>query len=100
MSKGKGNNFGGGNCKREVHTWIIHEVDPNYRIVILGPVVQKPINANPWLKINQGVYFFTPKYCSTLIFAKTLHQRNSILKKTKISQKVENTKPKFMLIQE
>ena len=38
-----------------------------------GPVVQKPTNANPRLKINQGVDFFTPKCCSTLIFSKTLH---------------------------
>ena len=38
-----------------------------------GPVVQKPINANPRLKINQGVYFSSPKCCSTLIFGKTLH---------------------------
>ena len=32
----------------------------------LGPVVQKPINANPRLKVNQGVYFSTPRCCSTL----------------------------------
>ena len=25
----------------------------------LGPVVQKPINANPGLKINQGVYIYS-----------------------------------------
>ena len=37
-----------------------------------GLVIQKTINANPRLKINQGVYFSTPKYCSTLIFGKTL----------------------------
>ena len=39
----------------------------------LGPVVQKPINANPTLKINQGVHFSSPKCCSTLIFGKTVH---------------------------
>ena len=39
----------------------------------LGPVVQKPINANTRLKINRGVNFSTPKCCSTLIFGKTLH---------------------------
>ena len=38
----------------------------------LGPVVRKPIKANPRLKINQGVYFSTPKCCSTLIFSTTL----------------------------
>ena len=38
-----------------------------------GPVVQKPINANPRLKINQGVYFCTPKCFSSLIFGKSLH---------------------------
>ena len=43
------------------------------RKVILGPVVQKPINANLRLKINQGVYFSIPKCCSTLIFGKSLH---------------------------
>ena len=37
-----------------------------------GPFVRKPINANPRLKINQGVYFPTPKCCSTLILGKTL----------------------------
>ena len=40
---------------------------------VLGPVVQKPVNTNPRLKINQGAYFSTPKCCSTLIFGKTLH---------------------------
>ena len=39
----------------------------------LDPVVQKPINVNPRLRINQGVSFSTPKCCSTLIFGKTLH---------------------------
>ena len=37
------------------------------------PVVQKPINTNPRLKVNQGVYFSTPRCCSTLIFGETLH---------------------------
>ena len=53
---------------------------------ILGPVVQNPINDNPRLKVNQGVYFLTPRCCSTLIFGKTLHQKKSILK-SKIKQK-------------
>ena len=51
-----------------------------------GPVVRKPINANPRLKNYQGVYFSTPKYCATLIFGKILHYWNSILK-TKNNQK-------------
>ena len=38
----------------------------------LDPVVQKQINANPRLKINQGVYFSSPKCCSMLIL-KFLH---------------------------
>ena len=38
------------------------------------------INDNPRLKVNQGVYFSTPRCCSTLIFGKTLHQKKSILK--------------------
>ena len=46
----------------------------------LGPVFQKPINVNPRLKIYKGVYFSTPKYCSTLIFGKTLHYKKPILK--------------------
>ena len=45
----------------------------NIAATALGPVVQKPINANPRLKINQGVYLSAPKCCSTLIFGKTLH---------------------------
>ena len=50
---------------------IVHDTAP--KVKELGPVVQKPINANPRLKINQGVYFPTPKWYSTLIFGKTLH---------------------------
>ena len=41
--------------------------------ILQGPVARKPINANPRLKINQGVYFSTPKCCTTLIFGKILH---------------------------
>ena len=37
-----------------------------------GLVVRKPINANPRLKINQGVYFFIPKRFSMLMFCKLL----------------------------
>ena len=68
---------------------------------ILGPVVQKPINANPRLRINQGVYFSTPKCCSTLIFGKNLHWRKSILKnkkwQTKLSPKSGKHETKFTL---
>ena len=48
----------------------IHTIIINWEKVadIQGPVVQKPIKANPRLKINQEVYFSTPKCCSTLIF--------------------------------
>ena len=46
----------------------------------LGPVPQKPINANLRLKINQAVYFSIPKCCSTQIFGRTLHEKTSILK--------------------
>ena len=38
-----------------------------------GPVVRKPINANPRLKNYQGVCFSTLKCCITLIFGKILH---------------------------
>ena len=34
----------------------------------VNKVVKKSINANPRLKINQRVYFITPKCCSALIF--------------------------------
>ena len=51
-----------------------------YFVVLQGPVVQKPINVNPRLKNYQGVYFSTPKCCSTLIFGKTLHYKKAILK--------------------
>ena len=44
------------------------------------PVVYKPINANPWLKNIQGVYFSTPKCCSALMRGETLHYKKSILK--------------------
>ena len=68
----------------------------------LGPVPQKPINANLRLKINQAVYFSTPKCCSTQIFGRTLHEKTSILKnenkQKKLSPKVENVKQKFTLI--
>ena len=48
-------------------------VDTSNAFNALGPVVEKPTNANPRLRINQGVYFSTPKCFSTLIFGKTLH---------------------------
>ena len=57
-----------------------------------GPVPQKPINANLRLKINQAVYFSTPKCCSTQIFGRTLHEKTSILKNK------NNVKQKFTLI--
>ena len=43
------------------------------KLSILGPVVRKPINANPRLIAYEGVYFSTPKCGSTLIFGKNLH---------------------------
>ena len=58
----------------------------SWYFVIQGPVVQNPINDNPRLKVNQGVYFSTPRCFSTLIFGKTLHQKKSILK-SKYKQK-------------
>ena len=44
-----------------------------YGLSKLGPGAKKPINANPRLKVNQGVYFFTPRCCSTLLFGKSLY---------------------------
>ena len=32
-------------------------------LIDLGPVVQKPVNANPRLKIHHGVYFSSRKCC-------------------------------------
>ena len=62
--------------KKERHTWLcISKLFTN-----MGPVPQKPINANLRLKINQAVNFSTPKCCSTQIFYRTLHEKTSILK--------------------
>ena len=73
-------------------TGVVHGSGPQVWSMEPGPVVQKPINANPRLKISQGVYFSTSKCCSTLIFGKTkISERN-------FHQKVENMKQKFTLI--
>ena len=61
-------------------------------LTILGPVVQKPTHTKTRLKVNQGVYFFTPRCCSMLIFSKTLHEKKSILKNKKYEQKKLLTK--------
>ena len=53
-----------------------------------GPVVQKPIYTNPRLKVNQGVYFSSPRCCSTLTFGKTLHLKKSILKNKNKQEKI------------
>ena len=49
--------------------------NPKQRVAneVLGLVVQKPINAYPRLKVNQGVYFSTPRCCTALIIGKNLH---------------------------
>ena len=54
------------------------EVCSTYRENDQGPVVRKPMNANPRLIAYEGVYFSTPKCCSTLIFGKndTLEEVN------------------------
>ena len=66
------------------HCWLGHAFhDVTSRS---GPVLQKPINANLRLKINQGVYFSTPKCCSTLIFTKPYIRRSQSWK-TKISKR-------------
>ena len=70
--------------------------------LIQGTVVQNPINGNPRLHVNQGVYFSTTRCCSTLMFGKTLPLKKSMLKKInkqkKTLPKVENVKQKFTLI--
>ena len=53
--------------------YLFNEFAQRQVIIQLGPVVRKPINANRRLKIYQGVYFSTPKCCTTLIFGKSLH---------------------------
>ena len=59
-------------------TIVFGRLTPNRKTdQLLGPVVQNPINNNPRLKFNQGVYFSSPRCCSTLIFGKTLHQKKS-----------------------
>ena len=44
-----------------------------FDLQLLGPVVQKKIDAIPRLKVNEGVYFSTPRCCWMLIFGQTLH---------------------------
>ena len=77
--------------KRSEHNDVIQDF-----LILLGPVVENPINANSRLKINEGVYFSTPKCCLTLIFCKTLHEKKLILKnkisKRNFHQKVEKMK--------
>ena len=34
----------------------------NLRFNILGPVVQKPVNANLGLKVNQGFFFYKKRF--------------------------------------
>ena len=53
------------------HCVVLYVVDRTS--TALGPVVRKPINANPILIAYEGVYFSTPKCGSTLIFGKNLH---------------------------
>ena len=48
------------------------------KFIHLRPVAQNTINANPRLKVYQGVYFSTPK-CSTLKFGKTLRKQKQTL---------------------
>ena len=55
----------------------------------LGQVVQKPINANPRLKIKKEVYFSSSKK----LFSANIRQ-----KKLNCYSKVEKVKPKFTLI--
>ena len=73
--------------------------DKNWNIQ--GPVVQKPINTNPRLKVKQGVNFSPPTCHSTLIFSKTLDKKKSILKnknkEKKLSTKGWKYKRKFTL---
>ena len=64
----------------------------------LRPVVQKPINTNPGLKVKQGVYFFTPMCCSVLIFTKKVNFEKNKVSQRNFRQKVENMKQKFTLI--
>ena len=52
----------------------------------LGRVLQKPINANPRIKINQGVYFSNPKCCSTLHISQNFTLEEANLEKTNINK--------------
>ena len=62
------------NCTGIAEVKGLHSIEvPALVATLKGPVVQKPINANPRLKINQENYFSTPKCCLTMIFGKTLH---------------------------
>ena len=64
----------------------------------LGLVVQKPINANPRLKINQQVYFST----SINLFSAYNRQKFTLevvnIEKQKLAKVEKKMKPKFTLI--
>ncbi|XP_068744888.1 uncharacterized protein [Montipora capricornis] len=69
------------NQSNKMRTYRLLKTIDNYKCedyLHLGPVVQKPINANPRLKINQGVYFSSPKCCSTLIFNRLSNNRAQV----------------------
>ena len=59
--------------QNEVDDKLIKGVTGHRSDALQGPVVQKSINTNPRLRLNQGVYFSTPKCSSTLIFDQNLH---------------------------
>lgn len=62
---------------------------PKQRVAneVLDPVVQKPIDAYPRLKVNQGVYFSTPRCCTVLIIGKKFTLGEVDFEKEKKKQK-------------
>ena len=44
-------------------------VSPNRENIKLGPLVQRPVSANPGLNFNPGLFFFSSKAFSLTIFS-------------------------------
>ena len=42
---------------------------PQTKLNLRGPVVRRPISANPWLNFNPGLFFFSSQAFSRTIFS-------------------------------
>ena len=59
----------------------------NFFDILRGPVVQKPINANPGLKVNQSSYFYWIKVFLLSMFPGVWHPSKPKLKDIQFKQK-------------